>query len=727
MRILILVMAWIAALFAACAACAAPPADFSGVLVVVSDDRYPPYLFRDDSGRLQGILKDKWELWSERSGVRVEIRGMEWAAAQAAVRKGEADVVDALAVTPSRRSKFEFSRDSEPMEARVFFHRSLAGIRNDAASVRGMLVGAKAASACAEWLRARGAGEIRDGYADSLSLVKAAGAGEVRIFCMDEDVANYFLYREGLSSEFNASAPLYSAELHWAVRAGRTEMRDFVQRGFDAIDSAELKQIHKRWFGNPLRTPLDMRWLYALGTVPMALLGFSLAGMTYNRCLRLKLQARNNFFSSRDALTELPTRGVLYDRLSQSIAQAEREGHGLAVLFVDLDRFKAVNDTFGHGAGDRVLKEAAARLQRCARAADTVARISSDEFVIVLAHLVKSEEAASFARRVLNELHRPFDLDGVPVYCTASIGIAVHPGDGTTAAALIQNADIAMYRAKKSGRNSFHYFLPEMHEHAVRRLQLETALRRALERNEFTLHYQPKIDVVSGDITGFEALLRWRHPELGLLPPAEFIPILEETDLVAGVGEWVIASACRQIREWSAQGLAPRPVAVNISARQFHRKDLDKVVARIIDEAGVAPGLIELELTESLIMQDPQAAEQTLRNLERYGVRLAIDDFGTGYSSLSYLKRFPIDTIKIDRTFIADVTGNPDDAAIALAVINLGHSLGMTVVAEGVETAAQLEFLRMHGCDEVQGFFFSAAIPAADVPALLKSGRVQGT
>jgi diguanylate cyclase (GGDEF)-like protein len=720
MRFLVLLAVWLAA----CAAHAAPPADFSGVLVVVSDDRYPPYLFRDEGGRLQGIIKDRWELWSEHTGVRVEVRGMDWASAQKAVRKGDADVIDTIAVTPSRERQFEFSRDSEPMEARVFFHRSLAGIRNDAASVRGMLVGAKAGSACAEWLRARGVGEIRDSYADSLSLIKAAGAGELRVFCMDESVANYFLYREGLSSEFNASQPLYSASLHWAVRAGRTELRDFVQQGFDRIGREQVRKIHTRWFGDPLRSPLDLRWLYALGTVPLTLLGLSLVGMTYNRCLRLKLQARNAFFSARDALTELPTRGVLYDRLSQSIAQAEREGHALAVLFVDLDRFKAVNDTFGHGAGDRVLKEAAARLQRCLRAADTVARISSDEFVIVLAHLAKAEEAGVFARRVLVELHHPFDLDGKPVYCTASIGIAVHPGDGTTASALIQNADIAMYRAKKSGRNTFHYFLPEMHEHAVRRLQIETALRRALERDEFTLHYQPKIGVASGEIKGFEALLRWRHPELGLLSPSEFIPILEDTDLVVSVGEWALDSACRQIRRWTELGLPPRPVAVNLSARQFRMKDLDKIVARVVDEAGIVPGLIELELTESLLMEDPEGTERMLRNLERYGVRLAIDDFGTGYSSLSYLKRFPIDTLKIDRAFIADATANPDDAAIVLAIINLGHSLGLTVVAEGVETAEQLRFLRAHGCDEAQGFLFSAAVPAADVPALLERGKL---
>jgi EAL domain-containing protein (putative c-di-GMP-specific phosphodiesterase class I) len=306
------------------------------------------------------------------------------------------------------------------------------------------------------------------------------------------------------------------------------------------------------------------------------------------------------------------------------------------------------------------------------------------------------------------------------VYCTASIGIAVHPDDGATATAMIQSADIAMYRAKERGRNNFQFFLPEMHQNAVRRLNLEIALRGALARKEFLVHYQPKIDVASGKVTGFEALLRWRHPEFGLLSPSEFVPVLEETDLIVPVGEWVLQTVCDQIAYWNVRGLTPRPVAVNLSARQFRMENLDGMVARIIAATGIDPSLLELELTETLLMHDPEQAVKTLRNLERYGVRLAVDDFGTGYSSLAYLKRFPIDALKIDRAFIHDATTNPEDAAITLAIINLGHSLGLKVVAEGVETEEQLEFLRANGCDQMQGFFFSPAISAEDVEALMR-------
>jgi diguanylate cyclase (GGDEF)-like protein len=688
-------------------------------ITVITDDRYPPYLFRNDEGALQGLVKDKWELWSRYTGVRVELRGTRWAEAQHAVRTGAADVVDLLAYTPQRTREYELSSGRLTVEARLYFHRSLTAI-HDADSLRGLLVGVKQASACGDYLRAHGVRSLR-AYPDSEAIVAAAAQGDVRVFCMDSPVANYLLYQHGVDRQFKESPAIYSAPLHWATGPGRVELRNLVQAGFDRIPRNELDRLEAKWLGSTVRAPLDVRVLWALGMVPVALLVLSGVLAIWKRCLRLRIEARARLFATSDSLTGLPTRHLLNDRLSQAIADATRNHRVVGVLFVDLDRFKAVNDTYGHERGDRVLKEAAMRLLSCTRATDTVARISSDEFVVILTGLVRSDDAGIFARKVLEELHRPFDLAGQQVYCTASIGIAIHPGDGVSAADLIRNADIAMYRAKERGRNNFQYFLPEMHEQAVRRVHLETALRGALQRGEFQIHYQPRTQLETGEVTGFEALLRWQHPHYGLLPPSEFIPILEDTDLIVPVGEWVLDDVCKQIAAWQAQGLAVRPVAVNLSARQFRMAGLDHAVAAIITQAGIDPSLIEVELTESLLMTDPEEAVRTLGNLERYGVRLAVDDFGTGYSSLMYLKRFPINALKIDRAFISDATTNPEDAAITAAIINLGHSLGLKVVAEGVENEGQREFLRASGCDEMQGFLFSPAVPAADAGKMLRA------
>jgi diguanylate cyclase (GGDEF)-like protein len=427
-----------------------------------------------------------------------------------------------------------------------------------------------------------------------------------------------------------------------------------------------------------------------------------------------------------DSLTGLPNRHLFHDRLGHAMAQAKRSGHPMAVLFIDLDRFKLVNDTRGHDAGDKLLQEAAARLAQCVRSSDTVGRFGGDEFGAILSELSKPGDASLVAQKIIDAVARPFQLDGHETYVTASVGITLFPADGEEAGALIMNADVAMYRAKEQGRNNYQYFTREMNERALERVRMEAALRRAVERREFLLHYQPKADLKSGAICGLEALLRWRHPERGLVSPAEFIPVLEDTGLIVPVGEWVMEAVCAQIRAWREKGLAVPPVAVNLSARQFQQKDLEATVRRILQTAGVDGSLLEFELTESMLMKDPEAAAHTLQGLKEAGVRLSVDDFGTGYSSLAYLKRFPIDALKIDRAFIRDVTVDPDDAAITLAIISLGHSLKLKVIAEGVETEAQLDFLSAHGCDEMQGFYFARPLPVGDcTQALIESRRLK--
>ena len=425
-------------------------------------------------------------------------------------------------------------------------------------------------------------------------------------------------------------------------------------------------------------------------------------------------EERLTYLAQFDTLTGLANRSLFLDRFAQTLKQAKRNDWSVGVLFVDLDRFKLVNDTLGHSIGDQLLVQVARRLQECVRAGDAVGRLGGDEFAFVLSNLTRPDDAALVAQKVVTTLAAPFRLEGQEVYVSASLGIGIYPGDGTEADTLLRNADTAMYRAKEQGRNTYQFYLPQMNEQALERLQLQTQLRGALERGEFVLHYQPKANLASGAISGFEALLRWQHPVRGLVPPLQFISILEETGLIVPVGDWVVRTVCEQLARWQAEGAQPRPVAVNLSARQFQQKDLDSAIANILLDTGIDPGLLEFELTESMLMQDPEEAVRMLKTMRSYGVRLSVDDFGTGYSSLAYLKRFPLDALKIDRAFIRDVTTDPDDASIALAIISLAHSLKLKVVAEGVETESQLAFLSTHGCDEMQGYYFARPLPVAD-------------
>lgn len=437
---------------------------------------------------------------------------------------------------------------------------------------------------------------------------------------------------------------------------------------------------------------------------------------------RKQAEDKLSFLARFDTVTNLPNRYLFTDRLGQMLAQAQRNDWSTGVLFVDLDRFKAVNDTYGHAAGDQLLRQAAARMQSCVRNSDTVGRLSGDEFAIMLSNLARTEDAGMIAQKIVEALAAPFDIDGKQAHISASIGIALYPSDGQEPDALLKNADTAMYRAKSQGRNGYQFYLPQMNERLMQRQQLEAQLRGALERNEFLLHYQPKVDLISGTITGFEALLRWQNGDT-LVPPAEFIAILEETGLIVPVGDWILNTVCAQLKRWEQEGVPLRPVAVNLSARQFQVKNLIDVVGQALRNNNLKPALLKLELTESLLMSDAQESVETLHQLKHLGVQLAVDDFGTGYSSLAYLKRFPLNELKIDREFIRDAISDPDDAAIVVTIINLAHSLKLRVVAEGVESEGQLNFLRLHGCEEIQGYYFSHPLPADACARMLAENK----
>jgi diguanylate cyclase (GGDEF)-like protein len=422
---------------------------------------------------------------------------------------------------------------------------------------------------------------------------------------------------------------------------------------------------------------------------------------------KVRADGRIQYLATHDELTCLPNRVTFHQLFEQSIRMAHRDCRQCALLFIDLDRFKVINDSLGHAAGDTLLIEVADRLRTCVRDSDLVARFGGDEFVVVLNGISDREQIAVVAQKILTTLLPPVILAGHECRTTGSIGIAVFPENGSDVQTLTKNADMAMYLAKEEGKNNFRFFSPEVRSQSIERLKLEADLRRALERNQLTLHYQPKIQVATGQISGVEALLRWTHPLLGSISPAEFIPLAEETGLIIPIGRWVLKNACAQNMAWQREGLPVLSMAVNLSPRQF----LDTNLLDDIDEAlalsGMPARLLQLEITESMVMQNVERAIRLLDEIRSRGVRLAIDDFGTGYSSMSLMKKFPIDTIKIDRTFVRDLAESAEDRAIATAIISMSKALGLTVVAEGVETSEQDSFLRGHACDEIQGYLFS--------------------
>jgi diguanylate cyclase (GGDEF)-like protein len=438
---------------------------------------------------------------------------------------------------------------------------------------------------------------------------------------------------------------------------------------------------------------------------------------------RKRAEERLHYLAHYDDLTGLPNRVLFTDRLKQATVEADRHGRLVGVAFLDLDRFKTINDSLGHSVGDLLLKRVAERLGHCVREGDTVARLAGDEFTLVLADMAHMQDAAQVARKVLDSLAQPFHIAGYELFTSASLGMTLYPVDDESIEGLLRNADIAMYRAKDHGGNSHHFYSADMTSKARERLALENDLRRALERGEFLLHYQPIVSLRDEAVIAIEALVRWNHPQRGLVEPSEFIPLAEETGLILQLGDWVLQCAVRDGIALARAGFSRLRVAVNLSALQFRQRDISHIVQLALASAGAQAVQLQLEITESVLMQNVEATAEALRALSESGVEVSLDDFGTGYSSLSYLKRFPIDVLKIDRSFVRDILTDADDAAIASAIISMAHSLGIQVVAEGVETREQLEFLRARDCDYVQGYYISEPRPAAELPPWLRARR----
>jgi diguanylate cyclase (GGDEF)-like protein/PAS domain S-box-containing protein len=429
---------------------------------------------------------------------------------------------------------------------------------------------------------------------------------------------------------------------------------------------------------------------------------------------RLKAEEKNKYLSNYDLLTDLPNRFRFTEYVNVYLKEVKYSRSMMAVILIDIDRFKNINDSLGHSLGDQLLQGVAERLKRCLSIEELVARMSGDEFILLLPQVANQNQVIKKVHKIIKLFKQPLMIDDHEIFITISLGISLFPEDGSDLENLVKNAETAMYRAKEQGGNSYQLYSPAMNARAFEKLALENSLRKSLKREEFLLHYQPRINLETGQFISMEALIRWNHPDLGLVSPAEFIPLAEITGLIIPIGEWVLRTACAQNKAWQDAGFPPMRVAVNISAKQFHLDNLVKTISGVLKETGLKPEFLELEITENSIMQDTELTVSLLHELKAMGVKLSIDDFGTGYSSLGYLKNFPIDTLKIDRSFVRDITTNPDDAAIATTIITLGHSLNFKVIAEGVETVEQFSFLKEQLCDQIQGFYFCRPLPVEE-------------
>ncbi|MGA7595899.1 MAG: EAL domain-containing protein [Gallionella sp.] len=1004
-------------------------------LEVVMDDNYPPYVFRDTNGVLTGYLVDIWKLWESKTGVHVELIATDWEKAQQIMFAGQADVIDTIFSTPERDRKLDYTPPYAEIPVPIYTHKGIGGI-TDLKTLHGFLVGVKAGDACVEKLEAAGITTLQT-YPNYEAMVRAAAAGQVKVFCLDEPAANYLLYRDRVEREFHESFKLYTGELHRAVHKGDSRTLALLQRGFSAITPDELDSLRNKWMGKRLPEPLNrtlhyvflaavivilllallilvlrhlvrqrteqlrssynrlgrltriysaliqcnqailhsrneaelfpqvcrdavqfggmrMAWigmmdeetqmirmvaafgsgveylegieisasadtlngrgptgtairenrpvwcqdfqndpitapwhergasvgwgasaslplhrngvavgaftLYAaeanafdeaarnllvememdisfamdnyvriaeskrsaealqlseqhfrayfdramvgmastspgkewlevnealcemLGYTREELMGMTWADLTHPDDLAANLIQFDRILSGEideysienrfvhkdgsivhvrrspravrkadgsldyivawvdditqrkrdeqqiqrmahfDLLTGLPNRALFTDRISHAINMAQRSNSQLVVMFLDIDHFKNVNDNLGHRVGDALLVEIAKRLKSAMRDEDTVSRLGGDEFILLLPN-TDADGAAHVAEKLLERISRLCKIEQHELVVTPSIGIAIYPDDGNDFETLSQCADVAMYRAKHDGRNNYKFFTAEMQVHSARILHLENALRSALIRDELSLHFQPQLSLESGRIIGVEALLRWNHPELGQVSPAEFIPIAESSGQILQIGEWVLRTAARQMKSWMDSGMAPMIIGVNLSAVQFRHPNLPEMVTKILDSVKLPAQYLELELTEGVAMDDPVGAIRMMDNLHARGVRMSIDDFGTGYSSLSYLKRFKVYKLKIDQSFVRDITVDPEDKAIVRAIISLADSLGLKTIAEGVETEGQLAFLREQGCDEVQGYYYSHPLSAVEFEAFMQAKR----
>ncbi|MBY6260353.1 EAL domain-containing protein [Azospirillum sp. 412522] len=825
---------------------------------VTLDNNYPPYSFHTPDGGHVGIVKDLWALWSQKTGIPVRMMPLDWGLARQAMDKGDADVIETIFRNSARDLLYDFSKPYARVDVPIWFSADLSGITG-VESLRAFTVGVKDGDFCIEWLTDHGITAFQR-YPGFEAMVDAASHQETRVFCMDDPSARYYMTKRGVQGRFRYTEPLYTGELHWAVRKGEAALYRLIADGFARITPEERRAVEERWVGRRLtgmvspqtmdllvkllaglavlgigalvwvlllrrqvesktenlraavaaltaseervRTIFDnvndaivihdldsgailevnrrMREMYRVGDMPLSGIDVEMLssgepsytaaaaaawrrkaadgepqllewharrldgtlfwgevsmrraviGDSDRRVMvlirditeRKAAQERMEYLARHDALTLLPNRVLLQDRTDQALARAERHGRLVALVACGLDRFKTVNDSLGHAVGDALLRAVAERLKAAVRDTDTVSRGGGDEFILLLSGRPDIDAVVETVASLHEAMAEPFQVGGQELTVTLSSGVALAPADGNDFATLLKNADTALHHAKAAGRDTHRFYAEAMNAEAVAHLSTRSGLRRALERGEFLIHYQPQISLETGAVTGAEALLRWNHPEKGMVPPGAFIPIAEDSGLIVPIGAWVLTEACRQAAQWHARGLS-LSVAVNLSALQLQRGDLVPTVTRALADSGLDPLLLELELTESMLIQNTELVMENLRRLKAMGVQVSIDDFGTGYSNLSYIGRLAVDKLKIDRGFVADLTRNPDSAKITAAVIQMAHSLNLTAVAEGVEDSETLETLRALRCDVAQGYYLGRPGPAEAVERAARQGN----
>jgi diguanylate cyclase (GGDEF)-like protein/PAS domain S-box-containing protein len=805
-------------------------------LVVALDDNYPPYVFRDSTGKLTGYLVDVWKLWEKKTGVQVNLRASDWEMAKARMQSHEATVIDTIFQTPERDKVMDFTLPYAQIPVFIYAASSIGGI-TDLEHLNGFLVGAKAGDACVDNLKKGGVAAVKT-YSNYETLVQAAIAGQVRIFCLDEPPANYMLYKNHAEDLFNKAFQLDEGAFHRAVHKGDKATLALLNRGFEAISQREYQMLRDKWMGTRLLNTTQLQYI-SYGALASLICGAGL--LLWGATLRRKVKQRTSdldaermrlhvlltaipdlvwmkdisgvyrfcnpvferFFGAKEAaivgktdydfvnkdladsfrahdqkaiaaakpsvneewitfaddghrallettktpirdasgrtigvlgvarditaryaseeqirhlafydpLTTLPNRRLLADRLQQALAASTRNGKQGALLFIDLDHFKTLNDTHGHEGGDIILKEAANRISNCVREGDTVARLGGDEFVVMLENLAEeSMEAANQAEwvgeKILRTLNEPYQLLSESYTSSASMGITLFDAHGNSSEDLMKHADMAMYQAKSAGRNQWRFFEPRMQAEVTSRAALEADLREGLKRQQFLLHYQAQI-AEHHNITGAECLIRWLEPKRGLVPPLDFIALAESSGLILSIGKWVLETACAQLRLWEEiPEMCELTLAVNVSAKQFHQSDFEQQVMQVVQRSGIKPQRLKLELTESLLISDVEGTIAKMHALKAHGIQFSLDDFGTGYSSLSYLKRLPLDQLKIDQSFVRDLLVDENDVSIAATIVALANTLGIDVIAEGVETSAHRDKLAELGCFSYQGYFF---------------------